>query len=102
MSYDVSIYVDDVEVFWSNYTSNVAAMWRAGLGRSIADYDQAPCVEAAGPLAAGARRMEALRADLLPLEPENGWGTYAGALTFLQSIATEAAKHPTGTLSVIH
>ena len=97
MSYEAWVEpdVDDVR---AGYTANVAHMWERALrGVPLRRFDGAPCVEAAGPLAAAARRMEAAGAYAYrDLEPDNGWGDYLGALGFLGAIAFLARTAPPG------
>lgn len=111
-----------------NYTSNVSGMWTKALalperpwmrdgervvgrrynhatgewtsGVPLSEYgmrllDGAPASEAAA-----AERMEANPDDYLPMQPDNGWGDYAGALRTLQWCAEMAAKHPATTMRV--
>jgi hypothetical protein len=100
MSYDVALTIDTggseplQVVECGNYTSNVSPMWAKALGRSLGDYDGAPCSEAAGPLAAGVRAMEANPDDYRSMGPSNGWGDYDGALKYLRGIAEACAANP--------
>ena len=100
-----------------NYTYNVAGMFADALSvdpaLSMSDgisrimgfdgsdgpygvhrFHGAPCVEAAGPLAEGVRRMEADPAHYRAMNPDNGWGSYEGALEYLRRFARLCADHP--------
>ena len=127
MSYDVYFYVDvdghQVCVGENNYTSNVSGMWSKALqlpekpwlrdgepviyqdGRQAMNFgvrllDDAPSSEAAGVLAAGVARMEANPDDYTPMNPDNGWGCYEGALDFLRWMAETASKYPSSRIVV--
>lgn len=118
----------NAEVFWLNYTSNTSWMWGECLGlpeKPLLDdqgqqrlgygvggvkvplttwglglLDGAPCSEAAGVLADAVERMTAKADDYHKREPENGWGTYEGALAFLAAVAQAAHDHPLGIIRV--
>lgn len=60
----------------------------------------APASEAAGVLAAAVERMAANPDDYTPMNPENGWGDYEGALDFLRWMADTAAAYPMTTIKV--
>lgn len=103
MSYDIWLVIDTgapeddwpevVEI--GNYTSNVFPMWVKALGGvSLSEFHNAPCSEAAGPLAEAVKRMEADPAAYQAMNPPNGWGDYEGALTYLRRLAEACAKHP--------
>lgn len=107
MSYDVYLMLDTgapdpvsvVEI--GNYTSNVSAMWREALGgRPLREYHDAPCSEAAGPLADAVKRMETDPDKYREMEPSNGWGDYEGALGYLRRLAEMSAKHSKCTIYV--
>lgn len=61
---------------------------------------EAPASEAAGILAAAVERMAASPEEYKPMEPDNGWGDYEGALEFLRWVAEMAAKHPATTIRI--
>lgn len=109
MSYDVSLTIntgadENVEVVdIGNYTSNVAAMWRHALPNSwdgLDGLDGRLCGSAAVGLHEGVKHMEANPQVYKPMEPENGWGSYFGALSFLDRLAKAARQHPACTIKV--
>lgn len=107
MSYWVGCTVDigGDEPYWhdsQNYTSNVSPMWREALGRSLGDFDDAPCSEAGGVLRDGIAAMEADPAKYRAMSPKNGWGDYEGALDYLRFIEKLCRIYPTGHLTVHH
>lgn len=107
MSYDVSLgtYVRDrwygiVDV--GNMTSNVAGMWRlaspdtdglAGLHGMMAE-------KAVQPLSQAVLRMRADPEAYVPMEPSNGWGSYQGAMDFMDRILKACRKHPALTIYI--
>jgi hypothetical protein len=100
MSYDIWLEIDTggpepatvCEV--GNYTSNVSRMWFDALGRSLGDYEGAPCSEAAGPIRSGVDRMKADPAHYEAMNPENGWGDYEGAVKYLERLYEGCCAHP--------
>jgi hypothetical protein len=105
MSYDIDLTIDTgsdepitaVEV--GNYTSNVGPMWADALGgRLLREYHDAPCSEAAGPLAEAVQRMEVDPERYRVMNPPNGWGNYEGALAYLRELAEACARHPKCTI----
>ena len=125
MSYDTSIIIDtggeypaEVEDI-GNYTSNVSEMYRlampgpyAGGGKydGVKDLGEErvglpgisglQCTQAAEILRLGIVYMEEHRKELIKLEPENGWGSYQGALDYLRKIHDACVRHPKATLAV--
>jgi hypothetical protein len=80
-----------------NYTMNVSPMWRDALGgQLLREYHEAPCSEAAGPLAAAVERMETDPDRYQAMNPPNGWGDYDGALEFLRKLRDACVEHPAG------
>ena len=105
MSYSIHLQIDTgsgeamtvVEV--GSYTSNVGPMWCEALGgKLLREYKDAPCSEAAGPLAEAVKRMEADPDRYREMNPKNGWGDYEGALDFLRRLAEACAQHPKCTI----
>lgn len=83
-----------------NCTSNVSPMWFDALGRSLGDYHEAPCSEAAGPLRQGIERMRADPDHYQAMNPENGWGDYEGALKYLERLYEGCCNHPKATIQI--
>lgn len=77
-----------------NYTSNVSGMWETALGKPLREFRDAPCVEAAGVLAAGVQAMERDPEKYRAMNPPNGWGNYEGALECLRRLADACCEHP--------
>lgn len=107
MSYSVWLEIDTgsdepqtvIEI--GNYTTNVGPMWCDALGgKLLREYADAPCSEAAGPLADAVKRMEADPDKYREMNPPNGWGDYEGALGFLRRIAEACASHPKCTIGI--
>lgn len=107
MSYNAYLYVDTgasepvCVAELGDYTSNVGVMWFDALGdKRLRDFDNAPCSEAAGPLADAVKRMEADPGKYREMNPPNGWGDYEGALRYLRRIAEASAQHPKCTIRI--
>lgn len=101
-----------------NMTSNIGAMYSRvlpgpydGGGQYDATGQSYPCdglpglsglpVAVALPLLRTAIiDMKARRAELLYLEPENGWGSFDGALDYLRKIADACEQVPDGIVAV--
>lgn len=107
MSYNAYLMIDTgapdpqcaVEI--GDYTSNVSPMWRDALaGRPLREFHDAPCSEAAGPLADAVQRMEADPGKYREMNPPNGWGDYEGALRYLRRLAEACAKHSKCTIKI--
>lgn len=107
MSYDVYFEIDtgpdDVaEVDWRNYTSNVSSMWSRALEAVGATFplgiliEETPAATDLGPIVAKAAdyMRTSGRESFADLEPRNGWGDYAGALSFLDWLAAGCERHP--------
>jgi len=124
MSYDTSIIIDtggrypaEVEEI-GNYTGNVGAMYRIlfpssyenggkynGVGESslrngLPGLSGLNCTVASLILREGIIQMQDRINELKRFEPSNGWGSYDGALIYLQSINAACLRHPKGTLAV--
>ena len=126
MSYDTSILLDpcdhcgraDDSIDLGNMTSNVGAMYRVvmpgpypGGGRYAGTGDPAPrgglpglsglrCSDALPILRAGLAAMAEREEEMRAMEPDNGWGSYEGAVACLVNIADVCEQHPGGTLAV--
>jgi hypothetical protein len=107
MSYDIYLEVDGggrepIEVYWSNYTSNVAPMWRrampdtdgvAGL-HGMAATDVVPLLER------GIAYFNENQADLDAMNPENGWGDREGAVLELVNLLSACRDYPKTTIRI--
>jgi hypothetical protein len=104
VSYDVWLVIDtgagnDVEVFATNYTSNVAGMWRfamerSGAGMEVWQTGGMTGAEAAPLLEGALSHMQAFPVLYGPFEPDNGWGNYEGAMKFLYETVEACEAHP--------
>ena len=91
-----------VDQVCGNYVLHCAPMFTHA-GADLARYDKAPCSEAAGPLAAAVRRMEADPDAFKALAPATQWGSdceYEDALKFLRYLADASAGSPNAILRV--
>jgi hypothetical protein len=110
VSYDVTFgypgprhlntYPDDTD---RNYTSNVSQMWAKALGDDLGDLINR-LGERNGALTpilrAGVEAMEADPGAYQTMEPENGWGTYEGALAYLRWMLAMCDAVPEGWVEV--
>ncbi|MEU4173268.1 hypothetical protein AB0F46_41320 [Streptomyces sp. NPDC026665] len=85
-----------------NYTSNVAPMWSAALGRSLGDLSEQPAGAVLPDLEQAVAAMEADPARFEAMNPKNGWGDYAGALGYLRRLRDACARHPKSTVRISH
>jgi hypothetical protein len=91
----------EMEVYSRNITHNVSRMWaKAGVFDALYDGGGKTAGEIAASLAAGVAHMESNRSDYIPLNPENGWGNYEGALDFLREYAGACRDNPKAVVSV--
>ncbi len=83
-------------------TSNVACMWRHAMPdtNGVAGLDGMKGCDALPHLLNGIARMKSKPDAYLPMEPPNGWGSYAGAVRFLCSLRDMATKAPLATFRV--
>lgn len=105
MSYDGWLVIDTggpemaevVEL--GNYTSNVAPMWRKALSAAgedirLSDTGGRISAEVLPLLQSAVAHMREHPDEYRPLDPENGWGDYEGALTYLAKVADECERNP--------
>ncbi len=62
--------------------------------------DGAPCVEAAGVIAAALRRMADDPAPYRAMNPANGWGSFDSAVEDLLWLLEQCSRHPEATVYV--
>ena len=91
-------------VFKTNYTSNYSPMWDAA-GCRLRDwaYEKAAGRTAATliePLRTAIKTMADDPKRFIAMEPENGWGSYEGALAWLRSILRACEKYPEASVYV--
>lgn len=102
MSYDIWLqpvgYPDHDDGNWSqlaiNYTYNAWRMFEAVSGGSLTDLHGASTEEAASILECAIIGMLVDEAEVRPLEPENGWGSYDGFLEYLRELHRRCATAP--------
>ena len=104
MSYDVDLEVQTgpdswTSVYWRNYTSNTAGMWRAA-GCDMKSFDGKSAGEFGVSLAVAIDAIESDSAEYRKYAPPNGWGTLTGTLEFLRSILAATKEHPFTTVRV--
>lgn len=108
MSYSVWLEIDtggeepyQIDDDYLNYTYNVAPMFRLALGdEGLRGLHGKTGLEAGGMLIVGITHMRGQRQQYLPLNPENGWGDYEGALDFLVRLLRVCTAHPKATVVV--
>jgi len=88
----------------ANYTHNVAPMFREAFGLSvdggIRGLSGMLGAKAEPLLSAALKAMRAGTDKYLAMEPENGWGSFAGAIRLLEKLAYWCRLHPDWTLRV--
>lgn len=104
MSYDVYLNVDGgaghgVCAFDRNMTSNVAPMWRKA-GVDLREFQGLLAGRVIDSLNAAIDNMTNYPEDYRAMNPENGWGSYEGALDFLTSLRDACQKFPRAEIGV--
>ena len=89
MSYDMSL---GDEYF--NHTYNTSKMWYAHNEKGIRLHYGMTGKEAVKPLRELRNFMEENEADLTPMNPENGWGSYQTALEFVNRMIGASMRNP--------
>ena len=101
MSYDISITSKRKCHMDRNMTSNVVAMWDEAMPdlnlRDMHDKTSAVCLPH---LEAGMLDMAKNRQNYEDMEPDNGWGSYGGALAILVEMAGACRAHPDGVICI--
>lgn len=77
-----------------NVTYNLGQMLRAAGFPEWGKLIGAPAAEAGGMLRAVYDRLLADPATFREMNPSNGWGTYEGAIAFVDRFAVQCAEHP--------
>lgn len=99
MSYDVSLTIntgiEEVNVAeCGNYTSNVSPMWSEALGFPLSKLCGMNASDAVPHLRKAIAAMEDEPNKYRAMNPENGWGNYEGALSYLRKMLIECVQHP--------
>lgn len=90
MSYDMEINGEEF-----NYTYNVSQMWYAAIpDKGIRAHYGMTGSEALLPLRHIREYMEDNREALLSMEPDNGWGSFDGALAFVNKLISASLRNP--------
>lgn len=113
MSYDVRLAVDtggEELVSVTEYRSptyNLAPMFSEALGIDMRDYgngrrflDGMAAADALPIVTAALSKMALDPEHFRALNPPNGWGSYEGAVEFLQWLQMQCIKHPKATVLV--
>lgn len=107
MSYDAAIVIETgkglatVEEI-GNMTYNVGPMFNKALGAYLGDFnnktasDLIPIFEAGLKDITDASKIEEYEA----MNPSNGWGSHAGAISYLANILEALKRHPAATLEI--
>ena len=119
MSYNVYIEIDTgspdgltmVEEV-GNYTSNVSGMWTHALTRTpldelrgrqrLRDLKGVNCADAIPCLTRAVEHMTDHPEEYKSMEPDNGWGDYAGALAYLKALLDACRRHPKASIDVTY
>lgn len=106
MSYDISLMMDTGAGLkqiadCGNYTYNVSAMFMKAFGdggiHNLADMQAGTAI----PFIKGAiDHMRNNAEDYRKLNPKNGWGSYEGAIGYLESILGHCKEHPLTTIQI--
>lgn len=101
MSYDFRLGADRTPFYDGNYTSNIYAIWSAASdGGDMVNLDGLYGWQAAAVIARTLVKLRAEPARFRALEPTNGWGSYAGFISFLENLRSVCAAHPRARLHV--
>lgn len=105
MSYDIWLDADlggdEPTTVWDcwNYTSNCGRMWRLA-GADLAEFHGKRAGDCAPILAAAIADMKANPGKYIPLNPENGWGSYETLVPALERLHEAFARMPDTTVVV--
>jgi hypothetical protein len=85
-----------LELYDRNVTYNLSPMFYKAfdLEDGIRGLDKMLCSEAAPHIEEAIRRMTTDKDEYVKLNPENGWGTYDGAMEFLNEWFDAVREHP--------
>jgi hypothetical protein len=89
---------DDV-LYWTEYTANVEVIWQE-VGIHLPHLSGLSTDAAAPRLSAGISLIREHQESLRQYEPSNKWGSFDGALRFLEDIFASCIAHPGMTLTV--
>ena len=93
----LDIWLDDgiTDIGDFNYTHNVTPMWKkAGVYDALYNSEGKEALEILPVLHSGINHMVVNQDEYLGLNPDNGWGDYEGALSFLIEFSECCAEYP--------
>lgn len=115
MSYDLSIVINTGgetphEIDWFNTTYNLGPMYRRALAVAVIP-DDGPlgglwglsgksCQEAEPIIEQAIADMRDKPTEYREMEPANGWGTYTGAIDWLERVLVACREHPLAEIQV--
>jgi len=89
------------EVIDANITHNVNKMWiKAGIYDELYKSEGKKVSEVIGKLEVGLTKMIIDSKGYTELNPENGWGSYDGAVKWLTNLIMELKKYPDGIIEI--
>lgn len=95
MGFDPGGEDEEVILYHGNYTHNVYPMWvKAGVFEALYESQGKDAGDLVEILEQGVAHMEANPKEYEPLNPENGWGCYERALSFLREFTEACRAHP--------
>ena len=102
MSLNINIEVTmPTSVYDANYTHNVTPMWKlAGVYEALYMSDKQKARSLIFDLNMGIEIMQNNPDDFIALNPENGWGSYETALTWLIKLRDKCIEFPDGTIEI--
>ena len=104
MSWDIELIeqklVDVPVAEVGNYTCNVSPMYKLAMGVTLSRLDGELASEWIETLTRGIEDMMYRPSTYLALEPDNGWGHYDGALSYLKKLRVACIEHPNAIIRV--
>jgi hypothetical protein len=89
------------EVYWGNMTHNVSTMWvEAGIYDSLYNSHGLKAGSIIFNLEEGLQKMTENPEKYKKLEPDNGWGTYDGAIKYLEEIILACKNNKKGIIHI--
>lgn len=93
--------IEDVDVVdVGDYTYNVGDMFQKALGFRLGELDGRVAEGVIETLNTAIKDMKVSSEEYKVMNPENGWGSYEGALGYLMDIRHQCEKHPKCTIRV--
>lgn len=91
----------ETEVVDKNITHNVAPMWReAGIYEALYESEGKTAKEIIPVLLKGLEDMVNNPSKYEKLNPDNGWGSYGGAVRWLTDLITQFIDYPDGIIGI--